>query len=134
MWPVMTSNPNRMLAKASCGYVPDTPNLYAKLTGRELLRFVGDLYDLDRTQVAQRTEELLRVLDLAGAADDTIDFDSHGMQQKASLASALMHDPRCWSSMTPRWGLTPIGPPDQGPPAPDGRARRGGFLSTPYPR
>jgi len=34
-----------LLAKASSGYVPDTPNLYAKLTGRELLRFVGDLYN-----------------------------------------------------------------------------------------
>jgi ABC-2 type transport system ATP-binding protein len=41
-------------AKASCGYVPDTPNLYAKLTGRELLQFVGDLYDLDRRQAAYR--------------------------------------------------------------------------------
>jgi len=30
-------------AKAACGYVPDEPNLYGKLTGRELLRFVGDL-------------------------------------------------------------------------------------------
>jgi len=37
-----------LMAKASSGYVPDTPNLYAKLTGRELLRFVGDLYNLDR--------------------------------------------------------------------------------------
>ena len=52
------------LAKASCGYVPDTPNLYAKLTGRELLRFVGDLYDLDRTQAARRIDELLRMFDL----------------------------------------------------------------------
>ena len=36
-------------AKASSGYVPDTPNLYPKLTGRELLRFVGDLYGLDKS-------------------------------------------------------------------------------------
>src|SRR5512135_2192155 len=35
-------------AKAVSGYVPDEPNLYPKLTGRELLRFVGDLYGLDR--------------------------------------------------------------------------------------
>src|SRR4026208_211110 len=41
------------LAKAASGYVPDTPNLYAKLTGRELLRFVADLYDLDRAQAAR---------------------------------------------------------------------------------
>src|SRR5512142_1250336 len=68
-------------AKAASGYVPDTPNLYGKLTGRELLRFVGDLYDLDRQQSARRMQELLRMFELANAADDTIDSYSHGMQQ-----------------------------------------------------
>ena len=32
-----------LLAKAASGYVPDEPNLYSKLSARELLRFVGDL-------------------------------------------------------------------------------------------
>jgi len=96
-----------MQAKAVSGYVPDTPNLYAKLTGRELLRFVGDLYNLDRQQVTRRIDELLRILDLTAAADDTIDSYSHGMQQKASLAAALVHDPRVLVLDEPTVGLDP---------------------------
>jgi ABC-2 type transport system ATP-binding protein len=94
-------------AKAVCGYVPDEPNLYAKLTGRELLRFVGDLYNLDRTSAARRSEELLQIFGLAEAADDTTDSYSHGMRQKLSLAAALVHDPKVLILDEPTVGLDP---------------------------
>ncbi len=94
-------------AKAAIGYVPDEPNLYAKLTGRELLRFVGDLYSLDRQQVERRLAELLRLFELTEAADDTIDSYSHGMRQKTALAAALVHDPRVLVLDEPTVGLDP---------------------------
>ena len=96
-----------MQAKAASGYVPDEPNLYAKLTGRELLRFVGDLYGLERPQVERRIEELLRLFDLDQAGDDTIDSYSHGMQQKTALAAALVHDPKVLVLDEPTVGLDP---------------------------
>jgi len=96
-----------LLAKAASGYVPDTPNLYAKLTGRELLRFVGDLYSMDSTQATRRADELLHKFDLSAAADDTFDSYSHGMQQKTSLAAALIHDPRVLILDEPTVGLDP---------------------------
>ncbi|HEX9028035.1 MAG TPA: ABC transporter ATP-binding protein [Anaerolineales bacterium] len=96
-----------MQAKAASGYVPDEPHLYPKLSGRELLRFVGDLYGLDRMRVNRRLDELLRLFDLSEAADDSIDSYSHGMQQKTALAAALVHDPKVLVLDEPTVGLDP---------------------------
>ncbi|MFN2214227.1 MAG: ABC transporter ATP-binding protein [Anaerolineales bacterium] len=94
-------------AKAVCGYLPDTPNLYPKLSARELLRFVGDLYEINQEQVGHRSQELLRLFELVDAADDPIDTYSHGMQQKTALASALLHDPQVLVMDEPTVGLDP---------------------------
>ena len=94
-------------AKAVCGYLPDTPNLYAKLSARELLRFVGDLYEISHEQIEHRSQEMLNLFELTEAADDPIDTYSHGMQQKTALASALLHDPQVLVMDEPTVGLDP---------------------------
>lgn len=94
-------------AKAVCGYLPDTPHLYPKLSARELLRFVGDLYEIDHERIERRSQEMLSLFELSDAADDPIDTYSHGMQQKTALASALLHDPQVLVMDEPTVGLDP---------------------------
>jgi ABC-2 type transport system ATP-binding protein len=94
-------------ARALTGYVPDTPNLYAKLTGREFIRFMADVYRVDPARRERRLEELLELLDLQDAADELIEAYSHGMKQKTVLAGALIHDPQVLFLDEPTQGLDP---------------------------
>jgi ABC-2 type transport system ATP-binding protein len=94
-------------AKAVSGYVPDSPNLYTKLSARELLHFIGDLYEMPRQKVVERIEELLRLFELGEVQDDLIESYSHGMKQKVALAAALIHDPKVLVLDEPTVGLDP---------------------------
>jgi len=91
--------------KAITGYVPDRPYLYEKLTGRELLQFVADLYRKDWRDCEPRALELLRYFDLADWFDARIENLSHGMKQKLVIISALVHDPELLIIDEPMVGL-----------------------------
>ena len=92
-------------AKAALGYVPDRPYLYEKLTGRELLHFVADLYRKDWGTCEPRAVSLLRYFDLGDWIDARIENLSHGMKQKLVLVSALVHDPSVLVIDEPMVGL-----------------------------
>jgi ABC-2 type transport system ATP-binding protein len=96
-------------AKRICGFVPDRPHLYEKLTGREFLEFVGGLYELPRSFSQKRGEHLLEMFDLADWADELIESYSHGMKQRLATAAALFHDPQILILDEPMVGLDPRG-------------------------
>ncbi len=81
-------------AKALMGIAPDGLRLFEQLSGRELLEYVGALRRMPAAVVAQRTEELLEVLGLAGDASVVVADYSAGMIKKIALATALIHAPR----------------------------------------
>ncbi len=94
-------------AKRLLGYIPDHPFLYDKLTGRELMRFVAGLYQLDAARAEQRTEELLEQFEIRHVGDQLVEDYSHGMRQKLSFASTFLHEPRAVIVDEPWVGLDP---------------------------
>jgi len=85
---------NSSWVKARIGLLPEDSNLYERLTGEEFLRFCGRMYGLAESDVRQRSEELLDVLELAEKRDTLIIDYSQGMKKKVGLAAALIHNPK----------------------------------------
>jgi ABC-2 type transport system ATP-binding protein len=85
---------NTVELKRQIGVVPEGLALFGRLTAPEYLRFVGRMYGLDDTTTAQRSEELLDFMSLAGENKKLITDFSHGMQKKLALAAAVIHGPR----------------------------------------
>jgi ABC-2 type transport system ATP-binding protein len=82
-----------MAFKQRLGYVPEEPDLYAHLSGREYLVLVGQLRGLPSTLAAGRIDGLLRLLSLYGDRHVPISAYSKGMRQKVLLSAALLHNP-----------------------------------------
>lgn len=89
------------------GYVPDSPNVYSHLTGREFLTFVAELrrIKLSPEAVQQRLEEF----GLKGHEDYLASTYSLGMKKRLMLAAALLHNPSLLILDEPTSGLDPVG-------------------------
>ena len=96
-------------ARRVFGYIPDNPFLYEKLTGREFLHFMADLYSVSPQNREAHIQDLLTLLDLQDKGNDLIGGYSRGMRQKIALAGALIHTPRVIFLDEPTVGLDPRG-------------------------
>jgi ABC-2 type transport system ATP-binding protein len=94
-------------AKRLLGYVPDTPFLYDKLTGREFMRFVAGLYQIPEAHYRAHCDELMGLFEIDKVADQLVEDYSHGMRQKLSFASCFLHDPQIVIVDEPWVGLDP---------------------------
>jgi ABC-2 type transport system ATP-binding protein len=94
-------------ARQLLAYVPDQPYLYEKLSGREFLKFVVEMYGMRPDVARRRIDELVETFEMGDYIDDLCENYSHGMKQRVVFASALVHDPRALIIDEPLVGLDP---------------------------
>lgn len=94
--------------KSVIGVLPEGLRLFERLSGPELLRYLGRLRGMDPAVIGSRAAELLGVLDLNSAGRTLIVDYSTGMRKKVALAAALLHNPRVLFLDEPFEGVDPV--------------------------
>ena len=97
-----------LLAKSTLGYVPDVAVFYEKLSAREFMRFIADVFEVEEIRANRTTGELFDKFDLNPYAHDRIENLSHGTRQRLAIASALLHEPKVFIIDEPMVGLDPL--------------------------
>jgi ABC-2 type transport system ATP-binding protein len=95
------------LVRSRIGVVPQSFALFEELTPIENLWYLGELYEMDRENVARRTEELLKIVTLYDKKDVQSGTFSGGMKQRLSVAAGLLHSPQILFMDEPTTGLDP---------------------------
>lgn len=91
--------------KEAIGYLSGNTKLYPRFSIREYLQFLGELYGYSKSEIIDKTEEIIQILDMEKFADNRIEKLSTGQTQRASIARCLMADPELYILDEPTLGL-----------------------------
>ena len=94
-------------AKSLIGFVPDHYALYEKLTGREYLNYIADIYEVSKEDRDARLSNYIKIFELESSIDNKIKTYSHGMKQKITIMAVLVHNAKVWILDEPLTGLDP---------------------------
>ena len=94
--------------KRNIGYMSQRFSLYEDLTPRENIRLYGGIYGLTRTQIRDRTAQMLDRLGFSSVADTAVRSLPLGWRQKLAFSVALVHHPRIVFLDEPTSGVDPV--------------------------
>lgn len=95
-------------AKAIMSYVPDLAVFYDKLSSREFMQFIGDLFQMPQTAIQDGISYWFDVFHLNAFEHHLIENLSLGTKQRLAIAAGLLHDPKVFIIDEPMVGLDPI--------------------------
>lgn len=75
------------------GFMSTTTALYSRLTAKEMIDYIGSLYDIPNDELKQRSEKVIDLLEINEFQDRLCDKLSTGQKQRVSLARTILHDP-----------------------------------------
>lgn len=92
-------------AKRRLGFVTDDHAVFDRMTGREYISFIADVFGVGREEREARVAEYSALFKMTGRLDSSVGSYSHGMKQKVCIMGSLVHSPELWILDEPMLGL-----------------------------
>lgn len=98
---------NRLAIKKKIAYVPDSPNMFLRLTANEYWNLMAIAYEISEEEKRRQLKTLMELFDMTIHQNSVIESFSHGMRQKTFIIGALISNPKIWVLDEPMTGLDP---------------------------